>query len=172
MELINRFSVYTSLIIITLIVLGIVWFDYQILFKEVAATSNQIVDIRKSVGYLRARTQYLPVIENERNRMLQEQSKLGQAFYSYNDPLEFLYAVEDTARRSGNTIDVTIQNSQGPNPVFRVQITSSFNELLSFLLPLGRIPATIDLNQIVLDPSADDATRIKTDLTLTPNLPL
>ncbi|MBI3335111.1 MAG: hypothetical protein HY001_01260 [Candidatus Portnoybacteria bacterium] len=151
------------LMVILIIAASLVWFDYQLIFKHIVKTSDRIIKLRKDAVFFQARTEYLPFVKNEEKRMIKERANLT-ALDPFTNALEFLYFLEERARRSENQIKVNVQ--EGKTSAFTVELTGSFAHLVRFLIEVGATPTQVELKQIVK--SGDDNSRLKTDLVFRP----
>ena len=172
---------YISLFSVALLLAGIAWFDYRVLYKEIVFISNDIIGVRRKIEILSARLGYLPLIEKEGKRILIDSKQL-EAPHSFKDALEFLDFLETSAQNSGSQIKISTQGGQ--TQIFNAQLTGSFNNMLNFLIRLEDIPAQIQLKHIVKEKkqntsslfSQDSHTSdsrgeefLRTELTITPS---
>lgn len=161
----SRKIFFLFLACILVIALALLWFDYQLIFKHIVKTSDRIIKLRKDAAFFQARTAYLPFVKNEEKRMIKERANLT-ALDPFTNALEFLYFLEERAKRSENQIKVNVQ--EGKTSAFAVQLTGSFTHLIRFLIEVGATPTQVELKQIVK--SGDDDSRLKTDLVFRPSI--
>lgn len=161
---------YISLAFILFLLISIAFFDYYVLNKKIIMVSNDILSMRKQSETLRSRLAYSAFMEKEGRRMIKERQRL-ETFHSFHDTLEFINFLEESAKISGNQIKVTIR--EGKKQLFTVQLTGSFNSLITFLIRLENISAEIDLAHIIREENdtlaPNEIKPIKTELIITPS---
>lgn len=162
MNLSKRSIFYILFILSALTALGILWFNYAVLFDAIKKTSYQVSQLRSQLEVARAQERYLAEADKELKKA--HKSKEQLTFVSFADGRDFIDFIETMASRSNSSIVFDVQNDKAP--IFKVQLTGTFSGLISFLRRLMVTPAIIELNQIL----QKEQGIVTTDLSLTPIL--
>lgn len=139
-------KMYPYLILSALIVFGILFIDYGVLFKRIKLAGNDIIAMRKKLQFLEGQVQYYDVIKNESARVEEVRQRIVQAYPQPSSSLEFFYFLENAAQKTNNTI--VTDTKEGKTPSFSVQLTGTFNDLIKFLFMLETLPIEIRLQQV------------------------
>lgn len=167
MQLTQKKSFYTLLIVSILGTLTILWFDYQLLFTGIAQSSKDILAIRKDIAHREGERKQAANFQEEKNQIRRERERI-KPLRSFPDGLSFITAMENLAKISGTSLSFDVQGDT--QPVFRVQANGNFGNILDFLERVGATPTTIQLSQISKDTSLAGQALLRADLTLTPFL--
>ncbi len=137
---------YLYLFLVTTAFSLIVMFDYRFIFPELITKSQIIIDLRKKIQNFEKQNYVFDAFQKEKEKIIAGRKKIEKVFPKISSPLDFLYFLENTARKTNNDIKVKIKEADPP--VFSLEVTGSFNSIIKFLAVLETMPLKITFNAI------------------------
>ncbi len=137
---------YLYIFISTIAFSLIVMIDYRFIFPALIIKSQSITDVRKEIQNFEKQNYVFENFEKEKEKVAAGRKKIEEVYPHVSSPLDFLYFLEDTARKTNNDIKVKIKEADPP--LFSIEITGSFGNIIKFLAVLETMPLKITFNNI------------------------
>lgn len=139
---------YISLAISAFLLGGILFFDFWIPLPRLANTANEITNLRREILLVEARTLNYSALQKEVASIQAMRSLIARSYplLSATSALDVFYFLEDTAKKTGNSIDLDVR--EGTQTTFPINLNGSFKGLIDFLTRLEATPIKINLLHI------------------------